>query len=98
MRNAGRQEQMMSRDEGYGREGVDLIVLGFLYSSRFLLGSLLGALNLGAEVLSGGGTTSVELSQLSSVELGGLEHLDLADVDVLQGEDTVALPLDHLAD
>lgn len=36
----------------------------------------------------------MHLHKLSKVELGLLEHLDLADEDVLEGEDGLALLLD----
>lgn len=55
----------------------------------------LGVLSGTLKRLSGGG---VELHKAGSIELGLLDDLDLADTDVLKGEDLLAGLLDGLAD
>ena len=54
------------------------------------------ASDLGTNLLPGG--TGVDLSELSRIELGGLEDLHLPDVDVLQRVDALACLLDVLAE
>ena len=60
---------------------------------------IVGAVKLGTLVLSGDGggglrAGAVDLHELGDVELGGLEGLDLADEDVLEGVDRLAGLLD----
>jgi len=50
--------------------------------------------DLGANVGITGSITTVEGEEGLDIELGALEDLDLADIDVLQGEDTLAGLLD----
>jgi hypothetical protein len=47
-------------------------------------------LDLGTNVSITGSITTVKSEERLNIELGALEDLDLADVDVLQGEDTLA--------
>jgi hypothetical protein len=47
-------------------------------------------LDLGANISITSGVTTVESEKRLDIELGGLENLDLANVDVLQGEDALA--------
>jgi len=51
-------------------------------------------LNLGTNVSITGSVTTVKSEERLNIELGALEDLDLADVDVLQREDTLASLLD----
>ena len=68
-------------------------------AARSLEGSLLNggvfAIDLGANIFA---VVSVQLHELDEVKLGLLEHLDLAHVAVLDGEDASARLLDLLAD
>lgn len=59
----------------------------------------LGVLGLDTSVLgTSNGSATVNLEKLVKVVLGCLENLDLADVDVLEGEDTLGGLLDLTAD
>ena len=62
-----------------------------LVSGELVLGLFLLALNLELGLLL------IELHELGEIELGLLEELDLADEDVLEGEDLLALLYDLLA-
>ena len=63
-------------------------------TSQLLLLLCVGLVHLCALVLSHAG---VHLHELREVEAGLLQHLDLTDIAVLEGEDRLALLLDFLS-
>ena len=76
---------------------IRMTIIDFLHRLLDCRFNKIALSDLGTDISIASGITTVKSKERLNIELGALEDLDLADVDVLQGEDTLASLLNAVA-